>query len=401
MEPTDIKAPGLKFRPRAGGELIAYWIASSAAVAAGYPVKTVNLTGIPLEQIAERCERLDAEMLAFLGKPRARAFDGTLGALLAIYQTHEESPYRTLKRSSRIPYDHYLAKLQAAYGALRLDRLTGLDFKRWHKDWRAPKVEGGKELLGAAAMALSVLKAALSFGHVSGFADCERLSNVAKELRLPSPAPRDQAPTAADVEKARAAAHALGRHRAALCYALQFETTARQWDLIGQWIDAADPRLSAVVSGGRKWIGPTWAAIDGNMILSLTPSKTEATTRAKVHVNLSKCPMVMAELVLIPPAERVGPLIVNEFTGLPYLVGRFQEVWTDVRKAAGLPAGLWNRDLRAGGITEAEMAGVSVDDRAKLAGHSSKVNREVYSRDRLAASDRVVEARDRFRKGKA
>ena len=45
------------------------------------------------------------------------------------------------------------------------------------------------------------------------------------------------------------------------------------------------------------------------------------------------------------------------------------------------------------------MAGAAVDDRAKLAGHSSKVNREVYSRDVLAASDRVVEARERFRKG--
>ena len=45
------------------------------------------------------------------------------------------------------------------------------------------------------------------------------------------------------------------------------------------------------------------------------------------------------------------------------------------------------------------MAGISVDDRAKLAGHSKKTNATVYSRDRLAASDRVIEARERFRKG--
>ena len=75
--------------------------------------------------------------------------------------------------------------------------------------------------------------------------------------------------------------------------------------------------------------------------------------------------------------------------------------WRDVRKQAGLPDALWNRDLRAGGITEAEKAGVSADDRAKLAAHSPKINRDVYSRDRLAASDRVAVARDLFRKGKA
>jgi hypothetical protein len=56
-------------------------------------------------------------------------------------------------------------------------------------------------------------------------------------------------------------------------------------------------------------------------------------------------------------------------------------------------------ESRFAGITEAEKAGVSSDDRAKLAAHSAKINRAVYSRDRLAASDRVAEARTRFRKG--
>ena len=68
-------------------------------------------------------------------------------------------------------------------------------------------------------------------------------------------------------------------------------------------------------------------------------------------------------------------------------------------EAAGLPAALWNRDLRSGGVTEGQMAGAAAEDRAKMAGHSTKVNVRVYSRDTLAASNRVIEARERFRRG--
>jgi hypothetical protein len=41
-----------------------------------------------------------------------------------------------------------------------------------------------------------------------------------------------------------------------------------------------------------------------------------------------------------------------------------------VRKEAGLPRDLWNRDIRAGGVTEGGKAGATSDDRAKVAGHS-------------------------------
>jgi hypothetical protein len=109
--------------------------------------------------------------------------------------------------------------------------------------------------------------------------------------------------------------------------------------------------------------------------------------------------MVMEELARIPEEARKGPLVIHEATGLPYQRSSWEWLWRQVREAAGLPSELWNRDLRAGGITEAEMAGASVDDRAKLAGHSKRINESVYSRDRLAASDRVVEARERFRRG--
>jgi hypothetical protein len=389
-----ITAPGLGW-----SRGVPYWRAKKAAIQAGYPIKNVNLSSVPLEQLADRCERLQAECRAWLaGDETLRcAYDGTLGSLLAIYQTHEDSPYHALKPGSRATYDKYLRKLGETYGDQRLRNLTGLDIKRWHKLWRTPQSPGAHEKLGVASMALKVLKSVVTFGVVCGVPDCARMREFMSVLRLPQPRPREQAPAAADVAKAIAAAHELGRHRAALCYAIQFETTARQWDVLGQWVPMSDPRPSAIFDNGEKWIGPTWAAIDESLTLTLTPStKTEKTTKASVHVHLRNCPMVMAELARIPPEERVGPLIVNE-RGAPYRQTLWQYVWREVRERAGLSEALWNRDLRAGGITEAEKAGVSSDDRSKLAGHSAKINREVYSRDRLAASDRVAEARNRFR----
>lgn len=78
---------------------------------------------------------------------------------------------------------------------------------------------------------------------------------------------------------------------------------------------------------------------------------------------------------------------------------QFQAVWQAVRGEAELSAELWNRDLRAGAITEGGMAGASSDDRAKLAGHSgTKTTRAVYDRNVLVASNRVAEARAKFRK---
>jgi hypothetical protein len=399
MEREETQAKGLKRRARPGGKIDWYWLADEAAVKAGYRPKLVKLTSYTPDQRNEQANRLNKEVLEFVsGELRQREFDGTLGSLIAIYQIDEESPYRNLTPGSRHPYNHYLGKLAIAYGDIRLRSLTGRDIKLWHRGWRKPGRQGPGERLAGAAFALNVLKAVVRFGNVNGFPECSRLLEVMRDLQLPNPTPRDQAPTAAEIDLARKAAHALGRPRAALCYALQFETTGRQWDFLGQWASLSDPRPSAVIRGGNKWFGPTWANINANMILSFTPSKTERTTGAKVFANLAKCPMVMAELATIPEAERIGPLIIDEKTGQPWGYQNFNNFWKKVRAEAGISERVWNRDIRAGGISEGQAANAPSEDRAKLSGHSQKMNEDVYSRDILAATDRVLDARAAYRK---
>ncbi|MFZ0986326.1 MAG: integrase, partial [Xanthobacteraceae bacterium] len=142
-----------------------------------------------------------------------------------------------------------------------------------------------------------------------------------------------------------------------------------------------------------KWIGPMWSQID-DMIFRYTPAKTQFTSGATVTLDLRMLPMVVEELAKVPEEARRGPLIVNPRTGLPYRNWYFGEVWRRVRKIAGIRKEVWNRDMRAAGVTEGRQAGAPTDDLAKQAGHANKrTTAKVYDRDRLEAARRVAQAR--------
>lgn len=410
------KSPGLKWRKRKDGD-VPYWFADKAAVEAGYPVKCRNLShhiSSPA-QIVEQAQILQRDMLAFMNGDRKRdaKFDGTWRSLIEVYETDPDSPYFTIKKTSSQSYAVYIKKLKDQIGDRRIDACDGRDVRRWFKQWRTvgepkPRKDGKPskrmpktDQLGAARMALAVMKAALSFGIVCRSRGCAEFKAMLSEMEFEALPSRTFAPTAEQIIEVRKAAHAAGAPLRALTYAIQFETTLRQWDVIGQWVDLKDPRPSAVLAYGKKWIGPTWAAIDSNLILAkVKPTKTEDTSEVTVSFDLSACPMVCEELAHIPDAERKGPLIVNKDTGLPYIRQTFQNGWKADFKAAGLPEEMWCRDLRAGGITEGGKAGASKDDRRKLAGHTKEETTEIYDRDQVEAHRRVMQARKQFREKK-
>lgn len=380
-------APGLKWRIRAGGKRVPYWVAKDP----GYPVRTVALGHLTPLAAEAMCRELEAEMLAFMGDRSTvqSCLDGTIGGLIREYCTHPESPYRTLKPSSLLPYRSYAKTLERTLGAVRLAGCSGLDVKRWFDTWRAPKGSGHKETLAAAAMTLSVLKAALRFGVFSGGGprrdECRVLLETIREGRFEKPAHRTAAPTAADVDGLRAAAHEVGLHSVALATAFQFECSLRQWDVIGQW-------------AGKFWAGLSWSDVDAAMILSLTPTKTAKTTGASVKVDLSLCPMVLEEIGRVPAAARNGPVVVSEGTGRPYTPELYRATFRRCANAAGWPATTWSRDIRAGGITEGSAGGAMIGDLAKQAGHASdRTTKAVYDRDTLEANRRVNEKRTAFR----
>ncbi len=392
------KTPGLRWRD---GKPI--WRASKPAVRAGYPVKSVNLASLAANPAAviARAQRLHAEMLEWLSgrSDNAQPFDGTITSLIAIYQTDPDSPYHNLKPSSRHPYDVYARMLTAEIGTRRIDHCDGRDARRWFRAWSAPEKEGARPRIAAARMAMNVLKSAMAFGKTCRLRGCADFKAIMDELQFPAPEPRSEAPSAADVIKARKAAHELGHARAALAYAVQFETTLRQWDVIGEWVPLSDKRPSAIIDGKKKWIGPIWAQVDDNNVFRVTPSKTEDLSRIRVVYDLNACPMVMEELARIPIEERIGPLIINPRTALPYRQWYFRDFWRKVADRVGIRAQVWNRDLRAGGNTEGQKAGALLEDRKKITGHSmrSQQTAEVYDRDHIEAHRRVMRARRKLR----
>jgi hypothetical protein len=260
-------------------------------------------------------------------------------------------------------------------GNRQVSAIDGRDIRRWFAAWSQPDRDGGKRKIAAARMAITVLKTALKFGKACRMRGCADLKSILDDMEFEGLKPRTSAPTAAQVIAARSAAHRLGHPLAALAYAIQFEATLRQWDVIGEWIPLDDKRASAVLDGKQKWIGPSWSMIDSGMVLRVTPTKTEQTSAASIEVDLSECPMVVEELSKIPVENRLGPLIVNPSTSLPYRQWYFRDLWRKCARLSGIPDTFWNRDLRARGNTEGQRAGAPLDDRKKLMGHTAEGHR--------------------------
>ncbi len=393
----EITAPGLKWIQRRASRTPT-WVASVK----GYEPKTVNLSHLrdEPEQLMAKCALLQAEMRAWEAGLRSRSteFDGTLKSLLVKYHTEEDSPYFALRPGSRHPYDHYVARLSYEIGDRRVDKISGVDLKRWHVAWSE---DGAK--LAASKMMRAVLDAAVSYGVMCRITPCIELRETLKAAsrKLPRPKRREIVVTADQVVALRKSAHADGRASCALAYALVFETTLRLWDVIGQWMPLDAPGVSTVVSErlGQKWFGLKWEDIDENLILRYVPSKTSMKTGLAVTYPLDRAPMVMEELHNWPEEKRAGPVIIFDGTGEPYGGNWFAAKFRIDREAAGLPPGVWARDLRASGITEGRAAGVATDDAAKVAGHAStKTTSDVYDRATLEAAERFADARSSKRK---
>jgi integrase len=229
---------------------------------------------------------------------------------------------------------------------------------------------------------------------------CDEYKSVIEDMKFEGLRPRKAVVTASQIIAARQAAHEIGHPRLALCFAIQFETVLRQFDVAGVWRPLNYPAVSPVLGDREKWIGPTWSDIDDNMILTATPSKTEKLENAPedVQFDLKVCPMVMEEIQRIPIDERVGPLITDPRSNGPYNQRQIRDLWRRIVVRAGIPQGIQNRDLRAGGITETERAGGRLEDASKQAAHRKlQTTAVIYQRGTLEAHRRNAAVRKEYR----
>lgn len=405
-------APGLEWRQRKGGA-VPIWVAPVKARKAGFSPETVRLAADPIarrpapgsiehQAFAATCRRLHAEALQHLsGKAkREPIYDGTFSSLFDVYERHEESPIHIVKHNTRETYGFDIKALRDAIGKRRLDRATGPDIKRWHREFKKPKKEGGPERIRSAHSKMTMLRMTLGFGVFAGIKDAKRLVDILAEIRFENSPPRESAITAEQIIAVREAAHASNRPSIALASAIMFECLLRQRDVIGEWRkDQSALPAGALVDRGQVWTtGLVWGQhVSAALILDKPTSKSRGRKRAVYDLNL--CPMVMEEIEKIPAERRIGPLIICETTKRPWRRRHFQEEWRECARAANIPDDVWCMDSRAGGLSEADEAGADLNSMRHAATHAQATTTTRYLRKPLKKTSEVTQLRTAARGG--
>jgi hypothetical protein len=340
---------------------------------------------------AATCQKLQAEMLAWAAGARSaeRPFDGTIKSLVRRYQRDEASPYQELKWNTRRTYDQVLGVIEKAFGKRALSMLHIGDFRRWYKEAAKPKITGGVARVRKAHGIIGMFRRLFAYGIAAELPECSRLAGILAPARFKQPGRRRIKLGLEHVQAFVAKATAVNRSSLALGTALQFETTLRQRDVIGEWqpIEAGADQ-SGIVLHNRRWgRGLTWSDISAEMTIVKETSKTGA----DVAHDLNLCPIVQSVLSKIPNSSRVGPLIIDENTNRPYAEHAYAREWRVIARAAGIPDSVWNMDARAGGISEADDAGADVDLIRSSAGHTQAATTVRYIRGTIGKSRKVAE----------
>lgn len=383
------RAPGLHKR----GD-VHYWVAARASMKAkGYPIKTIRLRPGTADELAAQCRAHTDDLKRWLAeRSTGPEYDGTLRSLIDCYRGDTDSPYHRVKQNTRKDYDDSLDVLRATVGKAIVPALTGRDFTRWHRALKAPRIEGGRELVRRAQGCMKLLRIIAGYGTSMRYDGCRDMRDVLSEMRFEAPAQRTEALSYGHAEAIVDLALEDGLRSIALAQALQFETTLRQKDVIGEWIDGGQD--SGIVSHGHRWAnGLLWSDLDGTIL-----RKRTSKTKALAEFDLSLYPLAMKVLAHFAPEERIGPMVVCETTGRPYRSNHFGRIWRVLADRAGVPRTVWNMDSRAGGLSEGGSAGADMDDLRRHATHSTAQMTARYTRENLQATERVAKLRVASRK---
>ena len=417
QKPSGLETPGLIFRRRAT-HWVLLWSARQDLVRRGYPLKVRRLwpysegptapepTKTEWRSIASECQQLQDEMLAWsrggaVSDYRA-LYNGTMASLIQLYLRDPDCPFQGLRFHTKHHYESHMATLTVAVGQAQIHALTFRDFKRWYEGFRKPKTAGGPERIARAHGLMTKVRILMSFGKLCEIGQCARASSILEEMTFELPRPRTAFITAEHADAIRGEAHRIGQPSIALAQAFAYELMLRQKDVVGEWIPVSEPGLSDVVAGSTKWMhGLHWSDIDANLILTKRISKSMRGRRAvlsqgsgKTEIyNLRSYPMIIQELAAVSDSKRAGPVIVCEYSGLPWRDKVFPAAWRKIANAVGVPKAVQNRDSRAGGITEATDQGAPLDTVRRHAGHSKITTTARYSRGHIEAKNEVARIR--------
>jgi site-specific recombinase XerD len=389
-----IEIAGLVQRASKDGTTRLYWRAPRPAIALRYEPSLIRIEETDPKEVAAVCAQLQAEALEWIATQTGAAIqikkEPTWSDLTRAYVLNADSPYHSVKFNTRKTYRFDLDALDALIGHVKLSAMNLAFFKKLYDGIRHNG--DGKDHVTQAHRSISMMRRMISYGIASELKGCSRLSEILHNTRFEQPARRGVAMTREHVETFVRKAVELGRPSLAISTALQFETSLRQRDCIGEWVPLnGKVPMSNFVIGKAEWAnGLTWANIDDQWRLS---NRTTKTGQVVSH-DLTLCPLALKLLQQVPEAERIGPIVIDERAGRPYANNAFQEQWRKIANLAGIPKEIRNMDARAGAASEADEAGATLDDVRSTMGHSDAKTTLRYIRNSgLEQSRRVATAR--------
>ena len=388
-------APGLKRRPRKAGEAL-YWLPPQADLKAGYPIKGLTVQGTETEAAA-LCRKHQEQLLLWRKGLDGLPTPGTWRWAVGRYRTDAESRYHTVGDQTRRQYDYFCNVIEQTVGERLIGTTTGADLVRWYNEFKTPPNGADKPLLVKARGVMGQIRRVAKFGLFVGHKQAIDVVNLFEKdvITFQAGSARESAPTFEQVIAIVNMALAKGFLSIAITTLAQFEFTERRVSIIGKWEGEGEKKAwkagwvwDSVIDGTRQGITPDWQIV-------YFQNKTSKKRRA---FDLTVTPLLLDLLQRTPEAERVGPVIVSEVTGLPWVARNYASMFRKIARAAGVPDDVWSMDMRAGGATEADaITGLTMKDLKAAGGWSTEQSASRYSRRSEESAQNVVRLRQKQR----
>lgn len=315
-------------KPRKDG-VAYYWQPWKPLRDAGFLVR--RLSDNRAEAIRQ-AEELNAEVDAYYsGTAPVAIKPGSVKALVKLYRADER--FKKLRPRTQDDYDYSIAIIEHWAGDFPARALTRKAIREWY---RALRDKRGNAVSGrAAAMLRVLLNFALDEGWIEG-------GNPADRMRLSTVGGNTRVWTMDEVTTLAAKARELGHHSIAAAVLLAAYTAQRPADILAV----------------------AWSAYDGRT-LAFVQAKTGRAVPVPVIAPLRQA---LAETKRADALQ----IVVDEATGRPYAMDRFQKRFAEVRQAAGLPAELKFYGLRHTAATALGAAGATDDEIRAITGHATR-----------------------------
>lgn len=362
-----------------------YWRPTKKLLKAGYPIKSVRLKGSDLE-IAQKCRDLSREAAKWFEAENVIPAQPRMKYYISRYQGDKYSPMQKVKQNTRRGYLQNIKTIENIMGEVKASSIDFPFLAMLEEDFHAK----GRSLHYVHKLFTQIR---MIINYMSALQDPEalRIASVLSKMRIQTPPKRNVAPTRQEIMAIVRESDTAGEHMFSLGLLLQWCLALRAVDVRGQWLKGH----GGVERQGKYWQdGLTWKMFNSDMTeFQKIISKTQTRNPEPTLFSLRSLPDVRARLKAIPREGRVGPVIIQKTTGLPYSADSWSKSFRRHRDRAGVSRNIRMMDTRAGAITEASVMGANPFDMRDAAGHTQLSTTDRYARGKCDAIERVVELR--------